>query len=54
MVKPVKTSDYPTRARRPAYSVMSGRKLKDAFGIELPNWKEQLYKAVESELISEQ
>ena len=41
-VEPITTADYPTPAKRPAYSVMSCEKLRRAFGIELPNWEQSL------------
>jgi len=38
-VVPIATADYPTRARRPAYSVLDCGKLEKAFGIQLPLWR---------------
>ena len=38
----ITTSDYPTPARRPAYSVLSNVRLESTFGITLPRWHEQL------------
>lgn len=38
-VVPIATADYPTRARRPAYSVLDSARLKTAFGLELPQWR---------------
>jgi dTDP-4-dehydrorhamnose reductase len=38
-VEPIATSEYPTRARRPAYSRLDGRRLYDAFGLRLPDWR---------------
>ncbi|MFX4261831.1 dTDP-4-dehydrorhamnose reductase [Pelotomaculum propionicicum] len=35
---PVATSEYPTPACRPAYSVLSNKKLKRKVGKELPKW----------------
>lgn len=32
------TADYPTRARRPAYSVLDCGKLENAFGLQLADW----------------
>ncbi|MCL5982720.1 MAG: dTDP-4-dehydrorhamnose reductase [Firmicutes bacterium] len=43
---PIPTAEYPTPARRPAYSVLSGDKLKDVYGIVLPDWKQGLTQAV--------
>jgi dTDP-4-dehydrorhamnose reductase len=41
-VNPVKTSEYITRAVRPAYSVMDKSKIKAAFGIRIPYWRDSL------------
>ena len=39
---PITTEQYPTPARRPVYSVLSNSRLKQTFGMELPDWKTQL------------
>ena len=44
-VVPITTAEYPTPARRPAYSLLSNSKLNRVFGIQLPDWREQLHKA---------
>jgi dTDP-4-dehydrorhamnose reductase len=41
-LNPVKTSEYVTRAVRPAYSVMDKSKIKSAFGIQIPYWRDSL------------
>jgi dTDP-4-dehydrorhamnose reductase len=41
-IHPIPTSDYPTPARRPAYSVLDNRKIEQAFGIRLPDWRTAL------------
>ncbi|MDB4951350.1 MAG: rfbD, partial [Gemmatimonadetes bacterium] len=41
-VVPIATAEYPTPARRPGYSVLSGRRLRAHFGVALPPWEEQL------------
>ena len=38
-VTAITTADYPTRAKRPAFSVLDTTKLHDAFGIDLPDWQ---------------
>ncbi len=38
-VTPISTAQYPTPARRPAYSVLSCDKLARSFGIWLPHWE---------------
>ncbi len=41
---PVTTAEYPTKTRRPAYSVLDKTKIKRIFGLEIPEWKEALGK----------
>lgn len=41
-VKALKTSEYPTKARRPFYSVMDKTKIKQNLGVEIPYWRESL------------
>jgi dTDP-4-dehydrorhamnose reductase len=41
-VKPIETKDYPTKATRPAYSVLSKEKIKADYGIHIPTWEESL------------
>ncbi len=41
-VYPVRTSEYVTRAVRPAFSVMDKSKIKAAFDIEIPYWRKSL------------
>ena len=43
----IATSDYPTPARRPAYSVLCNEKIGAAFGVRLPDWRAQLRMALE-------
>ena len=44
-VVPIQSCNYPTRARRPPYSVLSNTKLSQMFGVELPHWRSQLHLA---------
>jgi len=41
-VTPILSSEFKTAAQRPAYSVLSGEKLKTNFGVALPPWEEAL------------
>ncbi|MCL6618369.1 dTDP-4-dehydrorhamnose reductase [Thermomonas hydrothermalis] len=41
-VLPITTADYPTPARRPAYSVLDTSKLQRDFGLTPPDWREGL------------
>lgn len=38
-VRRITTAEYPTQAKRPASSRLSTTKLKETFGIELPEWR---------------
>ena len=46
-VNPITTDQYPTKAKRPAYSVLDLSKIKEYAGIEIPDWKESLVKCIE-------
>jgi dTDP-4-dehydrorhamnose reductase len=46
-VDAITTSDYPTPAKRPAYSVMSCAKLERVFGLRLPAWDQSLGQVLE-------
>lgn len=41
-VYPVRTSEYVTRAVRPAFSVMDKSKVKSTFNMEIPYWRKSL------------
>ena len=41
-VHPIPTSAYPTRAKRPSYSVLDKSKIKEVFGVEIPHWRKSL------------
>lgn len=41
-VNAIATADYPTKAHRPAYSVLDKTKIKEKFGVSVPEWKEAL------------
>lgn len=41
-VTPCGTGEYPVKAARPQYSVLSKSKVKRTFGIEIPYWKDSL------------
>ncbi len=51
-IVPITTSDYPTPARRPSYSVLSNSRLAQSFGIELADWRSQLHRACADERVS--
>ncbi|UOQ74245.1 dTDP-4-dehydrorhamnose reductase [Hymenobacter cellulosilyticus] len=39
---PIRTAEYPTKATRPAYSVMDKTKAKTQLGVTIPHWQESL------------
>ena len=41
-INPIPTSQYPTPAKRPAYSVLDTKKIQETFGIQLKDWRESL------------
>lgn len=41
-VYPIETSQFPTPAQRPPFSVMNKNKIKEIFQIEIPHWQESL------------
>lgn len=45
-VNPIPSSAYPTAAKRPLYSVLSKRKIKKTFGLEIPYWRDSLAKCL--------
>ena len=46
-VEPIPTSEYPTKAIRPKYSVLDKTKIKQTFGLEIPRWEESLKKCID-------
>lgn len=46
-VLPIETKDYPTPALRPPFSVLNKAKIKSAFGLEIPHWRESLERCLE-------
>lgn len=42
VVNPIKTSDYPTPAKRPAWSVMECSSLESLLGSGVPGWQQEL------------
>jgi dTDP-4-dehydrorhamnose reductase len=45
---PILTTDYPTPAVRPQYSLLSNRKLKQLFHYEMPHWQDALWECLDS------
>jgi dTDP-4-dehydrorhamnose reductase len=47
-VRPLTTAEYPTPARRPANSLLCGKKLETALGRTMPRWQDGVRAAVEA------
>jgi dTDP-4-dehydrorhamnose reductase len=47
-VKPLHTSEYPAKAKRPHYSVLDKSKIKATYGMEVPYWMESLEECIEA------
>ncbi len=45
---PILTSEYPTPAKRPPYSVLSKGKIKSIYGVDIPHWRESLINCLKS------
>ena len=41
-IRPCRTAEFPTKAARPAYSVLDQSKIKETFGLEIPHWRESM------------
>ena len=47
-VNPLESSQYPTAAKRPFFSVLSKQKIKNTFKLNIPNWKHSLTETLTS------
>ena len=45
-VLPILSKDYPSEAKRPAYSVMNKTKIKDNYNLTIPDWRASLKKCI--------
>ena len=46
-VNPITTDQYPTPAKRPHYSILNKKKIKEQYGLEIPYWKDSLESCLE-------
>ena len=46
IINPVPSSQYPTPAKRPHYSVLDTRKIQQTFQLHIPEWKDSLKKCL--------
>jgi dTDP-4-dehydrorhamnose reductase len=47
-VKPCTSAEYPSKVKRPAYSVLDKTKIKAALGLEIPPWDRSLERALKA------
>lgn len=45
-VNPVLTSEYKSKAQRPAYSVLDKKKIRETYNLEIPHWRTSLHKCI--------
>jgi dTDP-4-dehydrorhamnose reductase len=45
---PIKTSEYPRPAQRPANSRLSCKRLEETFGVRMPHWEEAMSLVLET------
>ena len=45
-IQPCHTEEYPSKARRPRFSVLDKTKVKETFGISIPYWRDSLIDCV--------
>jgi len=46
-VQPIESKAYPTPAMRPHFSLMDKSKIRTAFGLQIPHWRESLLRCLE-------
>ena len=45
-INPVTSGEYPTKAKRPSFSLLDTNKIRQTFGIEIPQWNESLQRCL--------
>ncbi|MCC6411039.1 MAG: dTDP-4-dehydrorhamnose reductase [Saprospiraceae bacterium] len=48
-VLPIESREYPTPALRPPFSVLNKGKIKEAFGLTIPHWRESLKRSLQDD-----
>ena len=52
VLRSLTTAEYPTRAIRPAYSVLDKTKIKQVYAVPLPAWEASLAKFIQNQIVS--
>ena len=50
-VRPIETADYPTPTKRPHFSVLNKKKIREEWGLDIPHWQDSLLRMLEQEKI---
>ena len=45
-IKPCHSDEFPSKVKRPSYSVLDKTKIKETFGLEIPYWTDSLRKCI--------
>ncbi|MFO7574690.1 MAG: dTDP-4-dehydrorhamnose reductase [Bacteroidales bacterium] len=48
VVRPCLTGQFPSKARRPQYSVLNKQKIRDTYDIDIPHWQKNLNLCIEN------
>jgi dTDP-4-dehydrorhamnose reductase len=51
VVNPIPSSQYPTPAKRPSFSLLDTHKIKKTFNVEIPDWKDGLERCLQKLII---
>ncbi|WP_297451344.1 dTDP-4-dehydrorhamnose reductase [uncultured Alistipes sp.] len=46
-IRPCHSDEFPSKVKRPAYSVLDKTKIKETFGLRIPHWRESLGRCLE-------
>lgn len=46
-IRPCHSDEFPSRVKRPHFSVLDKTKVKETFGVEIPYWKDSLKRCIE-------
>lgn len=47
-ITPIKSSSYPTKAKRPVYSVLNSTKIKNTFDLKISFWQDSLERCIQN------
>ena len=45
-IQPCRSEEYPSNVRRPHYSVLDKKLVKDTFGVKIPHWRASLAEVI--------